>query len=259
MILKNKIFISALLLGCTIIACKKNELRLLQFDLPTDKAYVRLALYSPNTPSVMIKINDVKINGGTTGGNGGFFPAVSTTPDYSAITPNGTLRLSLPNVGTANDSVLIFSGPISVEAGKFYSVTLADTGVDRTVFSIRDNLGVLPDSGFFNLRLINAMPKTDPINLIRVDSSSSAVVRDTIARNIAFKSATDFIKTSISPLAGYSFLKFRTVTTTGITLASATPPSASTLSKRSVTIYAFGYANGIIPYAPGISLFVYNQ
>ena len=263
---KTNRFLVAALIILAGFSCKKNEIKNLPTDLPTDKAFIRFALLSPGTPSVMIKINDVKINGSSTG-SGSVYPVTINFPDYAAVVPNGTLKLSLPNVGTANDSVVIFNGSLAVEAGKFYAVTLADTGIDRTVFAIQDNPGAIPDSGYFKIRLVNAMPKSPSINLIRIDSTNATtVIRDTIAKNISYKSASDYITTGISPkpiagsspAANYAFLRFRTVTSTGVLLASVTPPSTA-FNQRSVTIYAFGYAGGTGIYAPFLTPFIYNQ
>lgn len=240
-------------------ACKKNEITLTPYVVPTDKAFVRFALFSPGTPAVMIKVNDVKINGANTSGSSGLFPSTVNFPDYAAIPPNGTFRLSLPNAGTANDSVLLFNSSLNVEANKFYSVSLADTGADRTVFAIQDNFGAIAADSFFTIRLINAMPKSPAINLIRVDSTNATtVVRDTIAKNITYKSASNYITSFIAPLRGYSFLRFRTVTTTGMLLSSIAPPS-TTYNKRGVTVYASGFANGTGTLVPALSTFIYNQ
>jgi len=260
------LYLLLFILSIGFLACDKNELRLTEYDLPKDKAYIRFALLSPGTPSTMIKVNDVKVNGATTSGSGGFFPSITNSPDYAAITPNGVFHLSLPNIGTGNDSVLVYNGTLAVEAEKFYSVCLADTGIDRTLFAIEDKLGALPDSGFVNIRLINAMAKSEPLNWIRVDSTSSTVViRDTIARNIAYKSATNFIKTSISPLplpttGNYSFLRFRIVgATSGATFSNLSLPTSPTPNQRSMTAYAYGFSNGTGTYSPlGIG-FIYNQ
>lgn len=269
MINRNRIFFSAIVL-MFMAACTKNELSLLKYSLPDDKAYIRFAFFSPGTAATVVKVNDTKINGATTSGNGGYFPSVTTSPDYAAVPPNGTLRLALVNTGTANDSVVIFNGSFAVNAKSFYAVTLADTGIDRTVFSIQDNFIAVPDSGYFNFRMVNAMAKSPALNLIRIDSTSPTVVaRDTIARNIAYKSATNFIKTETGPalIAGsspatrYSFLRFRiTVIGTGQMVGIATPPAGLGLNLRSVTTYAFGFANGTGTFAPGLSsTFVYNQ
>ncbi len=240
-------------------ACKKNELRLTQFDLPADKSFVRFVLLSPGTPSVMIKVNGVKINGANTSGSGGVFPSTFNFPDYAAIAPNGTFRLSLPNLGTGNDSVLIFNSPLAVNAGKFYSVALADTGVDRTVFSLEDQVGPVPADSTFNIRVVNAMAKTGPINFIRIDSTSAtSVVRDTLARNIDYKAASNFINTSIVPIRGFTFLRFRAVTTSGMFLGTVAPPSTS-FNRRSVTTFASGFATGVSTLAPALSSFVYNK
>ena len=267
--LKNKLSFFIAVLSITDIACTKNELRLTQYDLPVDKAYVRFALFSPGTPSVMIKVNDVKINGATTSGSAGFFPSVINSPDYAAVTSNGTFRISLVNTGTANDSVLLFNGALSVESAKFYSVSLADTGIDRTLFAIQDILGPIADSGFVNTRMVNAMAKSEALNLIRIDSTSATVVeRDTIARNIVFKSATPYINNRVSPKAlpspqtgSYSFLRFRVVTvTSGKTIGTATLPATTPgPNQRSMTFYAFGFSNGTGTYLPGVSSFIYNQ
>ncbi len=85
------------------------------------------------------------------------------------------------------------------------------------------------------------------------------VLRDTLVRNVAFKTATDYIKTSISAAPGYSILRFRIVTSTGQMVGAITAPAATTLNKRSVTTYAFGFANGTGTLVPGLTSFVFNQ
>ena len=242
-----------------LFGCEKNELRLTVYDLPQDKAYVRFFFLSPGTPAVMIKINEVKVNGSNTSGNGGLFPSFVNQPDYAAITPNGTIKLSLPNTGTLNDSTVIFTGNLGLMAGKFYAVTLADTGVDRTLFSNEIDVMAIPDSGFYNVRLINAMAKSPSLSLIRVDSASATVVtRDTIIRNLDFKNASTFIRLPISGVNAN--LRFRLVTSTGVNVgAVVTPPSSTLLNQRTVTLYASGFSNGTGMFAPSLNGPIYNQ
>jgi hypothetical protein len=257
---KIKIASFILLVVTIIISCEKNDLRLTQFDLPADKAYVRFVFLSPNTPSVVIKVNDVKVNGANTSGSAGLFPSITTAADYSATIPNGNLKLSLVNAGTSNDSVVIFTNTLNLTANKFYTTTLADTGVDRTVFSLEDDISYA-DSGFFRIRMINAMPKSPAINLVRIDSTNATtVVRDTIARNIAFKSSSSFITTSVSPATGYTTLRFRVVNANGTQIgATITPLAVATASKRSFSFFASGFANGTGSLAPFVTTFVYNK
>ena len=258
--LNIKILLAVLASMFVIIACEKNELRLTQFDLPEDKAYVRFVFLSPGTPAVVIKVNDVKVNGATTSGSAGLFPSITTAADYSATIPTGNLKLSLVNTGTSNDSVVLFTNTLALTPNKFYTVTLADTGIDRTVFALEDDVSYA-DSGFFRIRMINAMPKSPAIHLIRIDSTSATVVtRDTIARNIGYKSGSDFITTSISPKTGYTTLRFRVVNTNGQQLgAPITPLAVATANRRSFSFFAAGFANGTSTLAPFLTTFVYNK
>jgi hypothetical protein len=256
--LTYKFLVAAGLLAFTFVACKKNELRLTQYDLPGDKAYVRFALLSPGTPSSIIRVNDQKINGANTSGALGFYPSIVNNADYTAVAPNGTVKLSLANSGTGNDSVVLFTGMLPLQSGKFYSVALADTGVDRTLIAIEDVMGPAPDSGFIMVRLFNAMAKTEPLTLIRIDSANATtVIRDTIARNIAYKTASEFIR--IRPTGVNAFQRLRLVTASGMPVGAQTPPTGSQPNRRYMTIFAYGFGNGTGVFAPGISTFIYNQ
>ncbi len=254
----TKFFIAALLLVSSIVACKKADLSTTETIVPTDKAFVRIALFSPGTPAVMIKANDVKLNGNTTSGTTGFFPSTVGFPDYAAVSPGSTLKLSLPFTGTQNDSIVLFNSPLSLEAGKFYSLTLADTGINRTAFSIEDQFIPQKDS-FVSVRLINAMVGSN-LNLIRVDSNSATdVVRDTLARNIPYKGTSGFI--SVKTFTTRAFIRIRIATTDGRNLgASQIPPQAlATGSRRSITYYASGFVNGTLALAPLLSTHITNQ
>jgi hypothetical protein len=249
---KKNIVLGAVVL-LLLAACKKSDLRIIEYNLPKDKAYARFVLLSPGTPAVMIKVNDAKINGGFTTGSLGIFPTSSIAADYAAIESNSTFRLSLANTGTANDSVLIFSGKLGIEAGKNYTVLLADTAADRTVFAVEDVLPARPDSGYMNIRFVNAMAKTEPLSLIRVDSASPTVAtRDTIIKNIAFKQVSNFVRVPIS--GNNAFLRYRMIiTATGMPVGGTlTPTTSSFLNYRSGTIYGGGFGNGVTPNAPFI-------
>ncbi len=228
-----------------ITGCEKAGLRLTEYSLPTDKAFIKLALFSPATPAVMIKANDAKLNGANTSGSGGFFPATSTFPDFAAVAPGATIKLSLPNVGTQNDSVLIFTGQLGLEANKFYSVTLADTGINRSVFAVEDAFIAAKDS-FLSVRLINATVGSS-LNFIRIDSASATdVVRDTLARNIPYKGTSGFI--SVRTFTTRPFIRLRAVTSAGVPIAGTVipPQTLATGSRRSVTVYTIGFATGLI-------------
>lgn len=226
-----------------ITSCEKAGLRLTEYSLPGDKAFIKLALFSPGTPAVMIKANDAKLNGANTNGSGGFFPSTATFPDFAAVAPGATIKLSLPNVGTQNDSVVLFTGQLGLEANKFYSVSLADTGINRTVFAVEDSYIAAKDS-FLSVRLINATVGSS-LNFIRVDSATATdVVRDTLARNIPYKGTSGFI--SVRTFTTRPFIRLRAVTSAGVPIAGTVipPQTLQTGSRRSVTVYTIGFANG---------------
>ena len=260
--INNILSIAALLLTVAgIAACEKNTLRTTETLSATDKAYTKFYFLSPGTPAVMVKINDVKINGSNTSGFGGVFPANVLFPDYSATAPGGSIKMSLPNVGTSNDSVVVFSGSLPTAANKYYSVTLADTGVDRTLFTIEDPVGDITDSGFYKLRFINAMGKSPAVSIVRIDSASATVVtRDTIIKNIVFKSASDFVRVPVS--ARNAFYRYRMIiSATGVSFGTnLTPTQGTTINQRYVTLYAGGFVNGTVaPFLPILSVLVYNK
>jgi hypothetical protein len=135
---------------------------------------------------------------------------------------------------------------LGVESGKYYTVLLADTGVDRTVFIVPDDTPPPPDTGFMNLRFVNAMAKTQPLSLIRIDSANATtVIRDTLFKNVAFKEASPFVRVSVKQV--HPFLRYRMIiAATGQLIGpSFTVSSTATfLNLRSGTIYAAGFGNG---------------
>lgn len=256
----TKIILAVTFLITAITSCDKADLSTTETEFPKDKAFVRIALLSPNTPFVMIKANDVKLNGNSTSGFGGIFPATFNFPDYAAVPAGSTFKLSLVNTGTQNDSVVLFNRKLDIEAGKFYSLTLADTGINRTAFSIEDQFLPQKDS-FLSVRLINALVGSS-LNLIRVDSANATdVVRDTLARNIPYKGTSGFI--SVKTFTSRPFIRIRVTSATdgkSIGAPQIPPQTLQTGSRRSITYYSAGFINGTVaPFLPTIFPAVTNQ
>lgn len=260
----------ALLIAVSLFySCEKNVLRSTETFLPEDKAFVKFFLLSPNTPNLMIKVNDSKINA-STGGFLGVFPATLNNQDYVAIPTTSTIKFSQPNSGTGNDSLVILTTPLTFEAKKFYSLTLADTGIDRTLFSVLDEENVpIPADSFYNIRLINAMAKSPNLSLIRVDSTTStSFIRDTIATNIAFKSASKLVTVPVyskrigTTTSFHSFVRYRLfISSTGVSIGNlVTPPQNTVITRRNISIYAIGFLNGTGTLAPTLSnTLLYNK
>ena len=259
-----------------ISACEKTPLRTSENIFPTDKSLVKFVFLSPNTPSLMIKANDVKLNS-LSFGSGSIFPGIiNNSADYAAVTTNANISLAIPFAGTGNDSVVVFAGKIVTNANVNYSATLADTGIDRTLFVIPDNTGLTSRDSTYNIRIINAVAKSPNVTLLRIDSTSATqVIVDTLARNIAFKNASDYINVPLTakinqasttnPKSLHSFLRYRLIfTNTGLPLLGAITPiqtnSAPGVNQRYVSIYAGGFATGTGALAATLfSTIIYNK
>ena len=241
-------------------ACEKTPLRTTENIFPSDKSLIKFVFLSPNTPFLMIKANDVKLNS-LSFGSGSIYPGIiNNSADYAAVTTNANISLAIPFAGTGNDSVIVFAGKIVTDANVNYSATLADTGIDRTLFVLPDNTGITPKDSTYNIRIINAIAKSPNVSLLRVDSTNATqVIIDTLARNIAFKSASDYINVPLTakinqastttPKSLHSFLRYRLIfTSTGLPINGALTPiqtnSAPGVNQRYVSIYAGGFATG---------------
>lgn len=258
--MKN-IFLSIIIVGVLCIglsSCEKSELRATEYDLPTTQTFVRFAFLSPGLPAVMIKVNNDKINGNNTQGSLGLFPLNANIAEYAAVPPNGTLSLSLANTGTVNDSVVLFTGKMTADAGRFYTTVLADSGASRRLISVVDDFGSLSDSAFTRLRFINATGKSPGLTLIRIDSSTATVVRrDTLFRNVSFSQSTSYITIPTNP--ENAFLRYRLVqTATGTQVGTPFIPLVGNASNRRATTVISGGIWGTT-FAPGISLQIVNQ
>jgi hypothetical protein len=267
-----KNFISIILLAFIITSCEKEELRSLDTIVPEGKAYTKFALLSPNTGTVMLKQNGVKINS-LTSGSVGFFPVpVNNSPDYAAVDPNTSIQFSLPFLGTGNDSVVVFNAPTALTPNTYNTFVLADTGVDRTVFSFVDQQTPIPADSFYNIRLINAMPKSPAVTLLRIDSTNAtSVLRDTIITALPYKAASSFINVPVvgkrvvptaAPIHG--FVRYRLINSlTGATIGQITPNQTVTgitgIGKRNVTVHASGFATGTGTLAPFFGPLIYNK
>lgn len=266
-------YILGLLIVATFLnACKKSTIDPLEYDTEFVKPLVKIAHCSPGIPaSVNFKLNGQKINGGlvpymgtsSTSSQTSVFPGNIRTglgSDYASINKDGELVVSVPNLATPNDSLVMLRtqlAPLALVDRNYHSLVLADTGVNRTVFKVNDENMAWADSGFNKIRLINAIPNSVAVNFIRIDSiNATTVTRDTVAKNIAYKSASPFILNRFISGSGF---RYRVVqANTGVVLANF----ASVLvvpNRRNTTMYAYGFMGGTGSFVPVLSDIVINN
>lgn len=267
-----KYILGCLLAGTIFNACKKNNIDPLEYDTEFTTAMVKIAHCSPGMPaSVNFKINGQKINGGlipymgtsSTSSQTSVFPGnirTGMTADYLTIERSGELVVSVPNLATPNDSLVMFRtqlAPLTLIERNYHSLVLADTGVNRTLFRVFDDNRTWADSGFNKIRIINAIPNSTALDFIRIDSiNATTVTRDTIAKNVAYRSSSPFITNKFISGSGF---RYRIVQSgTGVVLANYSSVLIAP-NRRVLTFYAYGFRGGTGSFVPVLSDIVINN
>ncbi len=139
---------TALLLGVT--ACKKNDVTAIDFELVSG-AQVKFGYWVArqiNVP-VQIKLDNQRVSNNLTYAisfpGGGANQGGSNTNDYLSV-GIGTKAVSLAfnNIGTSNDSVVLYTGNINFEQGKRYSVMFTDSASVKAAVLLDDFASVTP-------------------------------------------------------------------------------------------------------------------
>ena len=123
----KKIFLAISVITCItfLLSCKKNEQRLIETTSTDGNAFVKINYVMPFTvnSTAQIKVNGDRVSNlvtfPTTFPAGGLNANGSSLPDYLSIKPGSTtLLISRPNVGTAMDSVILYTGTLNLDANK---------------------------------------------------------------------------------------------------------------------------------------------
>lgn len=242
-----------------MVGCEKNNLRIAGFDLTEGSALVKLNMALPYrlNPGIQVKFNDVRIaplftNTQTSNyaypfPGGGLNTQGNSAADFLTVTP-GTLKVgvSFPKAGTNQDSVVIYTTSVNVEANKVYTLHLTDTSANVQSVLTTENQAV-PDSGFTRYTFVNLIP-----NLPAVDLYFGTTL---VAANIAYKAVSPTF-TLASPTV--NAFAIRPAGAAASTTAIATYATGTVPDRRVMTVYSRGY-NGIAGTTdirrPQISLF----
>lgn len=230
--------ISGLLSIIMFSSCEKNTFRTSNYFDVNDQAQVKVNFFSMYRalPPYQIKINDVRVSNNlsispnpTPFPGGGLNTGGLSTADYLAIAPGVTkFDITLPKIGTSDDSVQLATFSPTLDAGKKYSLYYADTAAKMVTLLVPDTLA-RPDSGYAKYKFVNLMPDLPALDLY--------IGTTKVASNIAYKEtspsflvATDFASTTWA------------IRTVGGTANLITYASASSLSNQRVyTVIARGY------------------
>ncbi|RZK37762.1 MAG: DUF4397 domain-containing protein [Pedobacter sp.] len=202
--MKNRYFILpafAFLLSVLFYSCDKDAVQII--DAPVNGAQLKFFNFGVNAPVVNFYANDTKVSAalsatGSESSTAGVayaavFPSINS---YAVIAP-GTYNFKgqRPSTVTVDANLAISSLNTTVEAGKNYSLYLS--GIYNTTaktvesFIVEDVLPPVDTSGGY-VRFVHAISNANPLNLVLKNTISG--VETVVATNVAYKSASNFVK-----------------------------------------------------------------
>jgi hypothetical protein len=171
----KKTFLNSLAaVALMLAACDKNDITSRDLVDATAQAQFRVAnfsMYKAN-PQFQIKVNDARVSHNIAAatpfpGSGLNTLGPTASADYFAMTPgNNQVSISFVKIGTGTDSLpgSIAAAPVTVEAGKKYTLYFTDTAANTTPLLVLDTLN-RPDSGFAKYKFVNIMPDMPALDL----------------------------------------------------------------------------------------------
>lgn len=218
--------------------CKKEAERIADFELqPNTQAFLKInvvSVYRAN-PSFQLKVNDTRVSNLITARTpfpgGGFNTNGDNRPDYLSITPGNTkVAATIPNRNTNNDSMVLYTTNLNLEAGKYYTAHITDTAANTKVVLLEDDIA-MPERGTSRYKFVHLMPNVPFIDLYH--GTLLVANRVPYLGNVVFTRPTAGASTAWS---------IRESGTSPTSTALATYSSANTIiDQRGYTIFTLGY------------------
>ncbi len=143
---------------------------------------------------------------------------------------------------------MLFTAPLTLEGGKYYSAHITDTGANTKLLLLQDQL-TQPDTGRSRHRFVNLMPNVPAIDLYYGPTK--------VADNVAYLSASPYFDVP-RPASNLAWT-IREAGTAATSAALATYTSTNTtLDQRVYTSFALGYKGGTATRLPYISFYLNN-
>ncbi|MBC7830068.1 MAG: DUF4397 domain-containing protein [Chitinophagaceae bacterium] len=239
--MKINYIIAGLMAMIFLAGCEKNTFRISNYITAGEQAQVKINFFSMYRalPVYQIKVNDVRVSSNlsispnpTPFPGGGLNTGGASTADYLAINPGvAKVAISLPKIGTNDDSLQLATTSPTLDAGKKYSLYFADTATNMISLLVADTLA-RPDSGYAKYKFVNLMPDVPALDLY--------IGTIKVASNIPYKGVSpSFLINTNSSSTTWGIRTVNGITNL-ITYASA----SSINNQRVYTVIARGY-NGI--------------
>lgn len=215
-----KLSLVALAAAMAVTACKKNKLAQKDEQDPGGKALVKFGYFTPvaRNAATHVKVNDARVSNTFTYAvcfpGGGYNMGGQTFADYIAIDggiakTGANIKLAVPNVGTANDSLTWYTGVLTnLQVDKKQTIMFTDTvpNVQATVIS---DEAVNPPATTARYKFFNGIPNVGA-NLDLYISSGTPAVTSLVASNIAYKGVSNYFDYLTSGAGTLTFIITRT-------------------------------------------------
>jgi hypothetical protein len=238
----SKITLAALFAGTVfLLACKKNLITSYvdATSITSEDAQLKInfnSLYAAN-PLVYFRVNGAKVSGSMNARSpfpgGGFNTGGDARADYLVLKPGSQkVDVILPKkvASPVEDSLILFTTTITLEAGKYYTLHTTDTAANTTSVLTTEDTN-RPDSAFSKLRFINLMPNVPAVDLYYGTTL--------VASNIPYKGASPYFTVAATSALAWATRPAGALATS---TALATYTSATTTANRRIsTAFAIGY------------------
>lgn len=248
--------ITPFLAALVFLNCNKEITPKAEYIVPTGndaKLKINFVSVYQKNPSVQISINNTRVSNLITARTpfpgGGYNTGGDNRPDYLKLNPGSiSVGVGIPNVGTNTDSVKLFTGTVTLSAGKFYSLHVTDTAANTKMVLVEDDVSNA-DTGSSKYRFINLMPNVPAVDLYYGTTL--------VAANVSYLSITDPFTMRVPATSLAWTIREAGALPTSTALATYTS-SNTTLSTRTYVVFAMGY-KGITsssdPRRPFVSFF----
>lgn len=199
----------------TLLSCEKTKLAQKDEVDPTGKALVKVGYFTPYSAAtnvgVQLVVDGIRVSNtftyAITYPGGGFNMGGQSNPDYLAVaTGSRTLKVSIPKAGTNTDSIVLFTGPVTLAADSRQTVMLTDTGANTMATLVPDVVTAPVGDRTARAKFFNGIPNAGAIDLYIVPPTGVAYVA---ATNIDYKGVSPYFEFA----AGQGSVTFQIVKT----------------------------------------------
>ncbi|WP_234991287.1 DUF4397 domain-containing protein [Sphingobacterium psychroaquaticum] len=208
---------------------------------------INMASVYPDDRYMYVKFNDSRITSLIRAREpfpgGGYNTRGDSRPDflkYTAGTVN--VKVALPHkVDRGLDSLILYESNLTFEAGKRYTLHIADTAASTKLILNEEDLS-RPDSTFARYRFTNLMPNVPAIDLYygAVAGTAEPTQDSLVAKNIKYLETSDYFQLNRITSRTWKIRPAGAPVTNASVLASYSNAGAL-LDRRAYTIYALGY------------------